>query len=112
MPGELDIVRLRDALLNATRDTFNALNQQGNEQFYAFGLCPSNEGTGVWPTASTEEGLLRTAQGYHNRKGGGIGRQAVALRWSDGDFDYNLAGVEAYAEAQQIIDDFAWVVVD
>lgn len=113
MAQELDVVRLKSAMLDATRATYDALKQQhGNEKLYAFGLCPSNEGTGVWPTANTEEGLLRTALSYHNRRGGGVERQAISLRWSDGDFAYSLAGEEFFSEAQRIITGFAWIVAD
>jgi len=89
--------RLRPVLKDAVRGTFRDLKSRyPDERFYAFALYTAGEAEYVLPTANTEEGLRRRAEGYVRRGYAPPETGAASLRWNPADWAYHLEGDEPY----------------
>jgi hypothetical protein len=96
MSDSPDVQELYQLLLDASRAAFGSvIHQHPDETFYAFSLFHEPLWAYIYPTANTEEGLIRVAQiykrdednmGYAQRSIEELARQ---LRWNPADWAYH-----------------------
>lgn len=100
----LDPNRLRLAVKDAARVAFTDLKRRrASERFYAFALYTAGMGEYVYPSANTEEGLLRRAGGYARRSGDAPSDHLAGLRWNAADWAYHLAGDEYFDGVDKLL---------
>jgi hypothetical protein len=105
MQLDLDYVRLKDALISATAQTFTRFKEVAQaESPYVFGLYICREGTAIAPTANTEAGLAAMAQEYARKYGKSKNLYQQSLRWSPWDWTYHAQGQEFYAEVEDLLE--------
>jgi hypothetical protein len=108
MIAPLDRAQLRATLLHCTRLAFaKLLSSISGENLYAFGLYTNGEGTGVFTTANTEEGLERKAQDYAASDGMPLDLHRLSLRWSPCDWAYHRRNdaVQCFEPVQVLLDE-------
>jgi hypothetical protein len=102
MEHSVDYIELRLALITATKKAFGYISSiLHSEKLYAFGLYTNAEGSYLYPTANTEEGLLRRARNYS--KVYSLSQSKKILRWSPSHWDYHLEGQEYFEEVNRIL---------
>jgi Domain of unknown function (DUF4303) len=102
MEHGVDYIELRLALITATKKAFGHISSLlHNEKLYAFGLYTNAEGSYLYPTANTEEGLLRKSHNYS--KVYSLSQSKKILRWSPSHWDYHLEGQEYFEEVNRIL---------
>jgi hypothetical protein len=102
MEHGVDYIELRMALLTATKKAFGQIRSTlHNEKLYAFGLYTNAESSYLYPTANTEEGLLRKAHNYS--KVYSLSQGKKILRWMPCNWDYHLEGQDYFEEVNRIL---------
>jgi Domain of unknown function (DUF4303) len=102
MEHGVDYIEFRLALITATKKAFGHISSVAhNEKLYAFGLYTNAEGSYLYPTANTEEGLLRKSYSYS--KVYSWKQSKKILRWSPSHWDYHLEGQEYFEEVNRIL---------
>lgn len=102
MEHGLDYIELRLALIRAVEKAFGHIDTiSSHEKLYTFGLYTNAEGSYLYSTANTEEGLLRKAKSYS--KVYSLKQSSKILRWVPSHWDYHLEGQEYFKEVNRIL---------
>jgi Domain of unknown function (DUF4303) len=102
MEHRLDYIEFRLALIKATQKAFGYISSMlYEEKLYAFGLYTNAEGSYLYPTANTEEGLIRRA--HHYSKVYSLSHSEKILRWNPSHWDYHLEGREYFEEVNMLL---------
>ncbi len=102
MEHGLDYIELRLALIAATQKAFGHVSSTlYEEKLYAFGLYSNAEGSYLYPTANTEEGLIRRSHSYS--KVYSLSQSKKILKWNPRHWDYHLEGQEYFEEVNQLL---------
>jgi hypothetical protein len=98
----LDYIEFRLALIAATQKAFGHISSMlYEEKLYAFGLYTNAEGSYLYPTANTEEGLIRRAYSYS--KVYSLSQSKKILKWNPSHWDYHLEGQEYFEEVNKLL---------
>jgi hypothetical protein len=102
MEHGLDYIEFRLALITASQKAFGHISSMlYEEKLYAFGLYTNAEGSYLYPTANTEEGLIRRAYNYSRVYS--LSQSKKILRWSPSHWDYHLEGQVYFEEVNKIL---------